>query len=115
MGAFKTFLLTLKIIFGVVDVATDVILARNLLSGEFRLGLYFSSERREDYDHTVGQLDTEQLGWLVLVNPWLAGLARIMFVATEKNWRGVPFKDLAIRVAKYTLATLGWPLFNNVV
>ena len=49
IGALKIILI--KIGLGVIDVASDVASAFNLLSGEFALGLYFASQTRELYDN----------------------------------------------------------------
>ena len=51
LAAIKTFVLifVLKFIFGIVDVSTDLVNGDNFLTGEFLLGVYFSSKTREDY------------------------------------------------------------------
>ena len=49
IGALK--IVIIKIGLGVLDVASDVTSAFNLLSGEFALGLYFASQTRELYDN----------------------------------------------------------------
>ena len=105
-------MLLLKIILGVVDVATDFISAFNLLSGQFKLGLYLASRTKEEYDNAP---DIDNIGWLVLAIPWLPGLARILFVAVEDPWRGVPRKKLAMRVGGYALALMAWPVFPNLM
>ena len=49
IGALK--IVIIKIGLGVLDVASDVTSAFNLLSGEFALGLYFASQTRELYEN----------------------------------------------------------------
>ena len=42
--------LILKVILGFIDVSSDVINGTIMVSGEYKLGLYFASSTREDYD-----------------------------------------------------------------
>ena len=112
MGVMKILMLLQKIFFGVLDVFLDFVTSINLISGQFRLGAYFASKTREEYDNAP---DVDNLGWLVLAIPWLSGLARITFVGAGERWRGVHVKELVMRIAEYALALLAWPLFPNMV
>ena len=51
LAAVKTFVLifVFKFVFGIADVSTDLVNGHNFLSGQYHLGLYFSSKTREDY------------------------------------------------------------------
>ena len=102
----------LKLFLGILDVALDFISGFALISGQFALGFYFTTQNKEDYENA---LDVDKLGWLVLSLPFLSGLAYIAFVAVEESWKGVPVMQLAKRIVGYALALLVWPIFPNIV
>ena len=56
---------------GSFDVGTDLTLGYKILTGEFALGLYFSSKTRELYDKAPGKT---LWGCLVLMLVWVPGM-----------------------------------------
>ena len=99
-----------KIVLGSFDVGTDVASGYNLLSGQFALGLYFSSKTRELYnqapDHTIW-------GCLSLALVWLPGLVRISILAASRMWKNMGAKNIEptcqICLAFYHMATIFHP------
>ena len=92
----KRFVIMVKIVLGFIDVSSDFTLGFALLSGQYKLGLHFTSKTKEEYKN-VANIDS--IGWLVLALPWLAGLARITFLVADQPWRGVPLRRLVKRIA----------------
>ena len=112
MGVCKILMILQKVIFGIVDVILDFITAFNLISGQFRLSVYFASKTKEEYKNAP---DVDNLGWLVLILPWLSGVIKINQVGAGERWRGVGLKELVMRIGGYMLALLAWPVFPNVM
>ena len=112
---FKACKLLLKIVLGLLDIVTDFLFSFTLLSGEFKLALYFASDTREEYDEAVLSLSgIENLGWMILVLPWIPGLIRIAYVAAEESW-DITRKEITTRLMGYTLALIAWPIFPNLM
>ena len=102
----------LKLFLGILDVALDFISGFALISGQFALGFYFTTQKKEDYENA---LDVDKLGWLVLSLPFLSGLVYIAFVAADETWKGKTVMQLAKRIVGYALALLVWPIFPNMM
>ena len=101
--------LILKVILGIFDVSTDVINGTIMISGEYKRGLYIASSTREDYDLLP---DTTVWGYLTLCIPWLPGLLRIIFLASEVQWGSLKWMEKLEKVAGYLLGFISWPLFS---
>ena len=101
--------LILKVILGVFDVSSDIINGTIMISGEYKLGLYFASNTREEYNLLP---DTIVWGYLTLCIPWLPGLLRIIFLASEVQWGSLKWTEKLGKVAGYLLGLISWPLFS---
>ena len=101
--------LILKVILGVFDVSSDIINGTIMISGEYKLGLYFASNTREEYNLLP---DTTVWGYLTLSIPWLPGLLRIIFLASEVQWGSLKWTEKLRKVAGYILGLISWPLFS---
>ena len=101
--------LILKVILGIFDVSTDVINGTIMISGEYKRGLYIASSTREDYDLLP---DTTVWGYQTLCLPWLPGLLRIIFLATDVQWGNLNWIEKFGKVAGYLLSFIAWPLFS---
>ena len=101
--------LILKVILGIFDVSSDVINGTIMVSGEYKLGLYFASGTREEYDLLP---DTTVWGYQTLCLPWLPGLLRIIFLATDVQWGSLKWTEKLGMIAGYLLSLLSWPLFS---
>ena len=98
-----------KVILGFFDVISDGINGTIMVSGEYKLGLYFASETREEYDLLP---DTTVWGYQTLCLPWLPGLLRIIFLATDVQWGSLKWTEMLGMIAGYLLSFLSWPLFS---
>ena len=105
--------LILKVVLGVLDVGSDVINGFNFLSGQFLLGLYFASQTREEYDLLAGS--TATWGYQTICLPWLPGLFRISFIASEVKWRSLKYKEVLMSIGGYSLMLIAWPLFSPLM
>ena len=101
--------LILKVILGFFDVSSDIINGTIMVSGEYKLGLYFASGTREEYDLLP---DTTVWGYQTLCLPWLPGLLRIIFLATDVQWGSLKWTEKLGMIAGYLLSLLSWPLFS---
>ena len=101
--------LILKVILGFIDVSSDVINGTIMVSGEYKLGLYFASGTREDYDLLP---DPTVWGYQTLCLPWLPGLLRIIFLATDVQWGSLKWTEMLGMIAGYLLSLISWPLFS---
>ena len=101
--------LILKVILGIFDVSSDVINGTIMVSGEYKLGLYFASDTTEEY---VLLPDTTVWGYQTLCLPWLPGLLRIIFLATDVQWGKLEWKKKFEMIAGYLLSLISWPLFS---
>ena len=101
--------LILKVILGVFDVSSDIINGTIMVSGEYKLGLYFASGTREEYDLLP---DTTLWGYQTLCLPWLPGLLRIIFLATDVQWGSLKWTEKLKMIAGYLLSLISWPLFS---
>ena len=108
---FKVFVL--KVSLGIFDVVSDIVNGYNFLSGQFLLGLYFASQRREEYDLLAGS--TAAWGYQTICLPWLPGLFRISFIASEVKWRSLKFKEVLGNIGGYILMLIAWPLFSPLM
>ena len=98
-----------KIVLGSFDVGTDVASGYNILSGQFALGLYFSSKTRELYNQAP---DNTIWGCLSLALVWLPGLVRISILAASRTWKNMGAKRILNQLAKYALLFIIWPQFS---
>ena len=101
--------LILKVILGTFDVSSDIINGTIMVSGEYKLGLYFASGTREEYDLLS---DTTVWGYQTLCLPWLPGLLRIIFLATDEQWGKLKWTKKFEKIAGYLLSLISWPLFS---
>ena len=101
--------LILKVMLGIFDVSSDIINGIIMISGEYKLGLYFASTTREEYNLLP---DTTVWGYQTLCIPWLPGLLRIIFLATEVQWGGLKWTEKIRKIAGYFLSWISWPLFS---
>ena len=101
--------LLLKVILGTFDVSSDVINGTIMVSGEYKLGLYFASGTREDYDLLP---DPTVWGYQTLCLPWLPGLLRIIFLASDVQWGNLNWTEKFGKIAGYLLSFIAWPLFS---
>ena len=101
--------LILKVILGIFDVSTDVVNGTIMVSGEYKRGLYIASSTREDYDLLP---DTTVWGYQTLCLPWLPGLLRIVFLATDVQWGKLKWTKKFEKIAGYLLCLISWPLFS---
>ena len=101
--------LILKVILGFLDVSSDIINGTIMVSGEYKLGLYFASGTREDYDLLP---DPTVWGYQTLCLPWLPGLLRIIFLATDVEWGKLKWRKKIEMIAGYLLSLISWPLFS---
>ena len=101
--------LILKVILGTFDVISDVINGTIMVSGEYKLGLYFASGTREDYDLLP---DPTVWGYQTLCLPWLPGLLRIIFLASDVQWGSLKWTEKFGKIAGYLLSFISWPLFS---
>ena len=108
---FKIFVL--KFLLGLTDVITDCVNGHNFLTRQFLLGLYFASQRREEYDLVAGS--TAAWGYQTICLPWLPGLFRISFIASEVKWRSLQCKEVLLNIGGYILMLLAWPLFSPLM
>ena len=99
----------LKVILGIFDVSSDVINGTIMVSGEYKLGLYFASNTREEYNLLP---DTIVWGYLTLCIPWIPGLLRIIFLASEVQWGRLKWAEKLGKVSGYLLGLISWPLFS---
>ena len=99
----------LKVILGIFDVISDIINGTIMVSGEYKLGLYFASGTREEYDLLP---DTTAWGYQTLCLPWLPGLLRIIFLATDVQWGTLKWTKKFEIIAGYLLSLISWPLFS---
>ena len=106
-------ILILKVVLGVFDVGSDVFNGYNFLSGQFLLGLYFASQTREEYDLLAGS--TATWGYQTICLPWLPGLFRISFIASEVKWRSLKYKEVLGNIGGYILMLIAWPLFSPLM
>lgn len=101
--------LILKVILGIFDVSSDVINGTIMVGGEYKLGLYFASGTREEYDLLP---DTTVWGYQTLFLPWLPGLLRIIFLATDVEWGKLKWTKKLEMITGYLLSLISWPLFS---
>ena len=101
--------LILKVILGTFDVSSDVINGTIMVTGEYKLGLYFASGTREDYDLLP---DPTVWGYQTLCLPWLPGLLRIIFLASDVQWGKLNWIEKFGKIAGYLLSFMAWPLFS---
>ena len=101
--------LILKVILGIFDVSSDIIKGTIMVSGEYKLALYCASGTREEYDLLP---DTTVWGYQTLILPWLPGLLRIIFLATDVQWGSLKWKKKFEMIAGYLLSLISWPLFS---
>ena len=101
--------LILKVILGFFDVISDGINGTIMVSGEYKLGLYFASGTREEYDLLP---DTTVWGYQTLCLPWLPGLLRIIFLASDVQWGNLNWAEKFGKIAGYLLSFMAWPLFS---
>ena len=106
-------ILIFKVVLGVFDVGSDIINGYNFLSGQFLLGLYFASQRREEYDLVARS--TAAWGYQTICLPWLPGLFRISFIASEVKWRSLQCKEVLLNIGGYILMLIAWPLFSPLM
>ena len=99
----------MKVILGFFDVGSDVINGTIMVSGEYKLGLYFASGTREDYDLLP---DPTVWGYQTLCLPWLPGLLRIIFLASDVQWGSLKWTEKFGKIAGYLLSFISWPLFS---
>ena len=85
----------------------------SFISGEFKLGLYFASRTREEYDSLP---DLTNWGYLTICLPWVVGLVRISFHASDVvHWRSLTLTEGLVRIGGYLLLFIGWPLFSPLM
>ena len=84
----------------------------SFISGEFKLGLYFASRTREEYDLLP---DLTNWGYLTICLPWVVGLLRIAFHASEVHWRSLSLTEGLVRIGGYLLLLAAWPLFSPLM
>ena len=101
--------LILKVILGIFDVSSDIIKGTIMVSGEYKLALYCASGTREEYDLLP---DTRVWGYQTLCLPWLPGLLRIIFLATDVPWGKLRWTKKFEKIAGYLLSLISWPLFS---
>ena len=102
-------IMILKLILGIFDVISDIINGTIMVSGEYKLSLYFASGTREEYDLLS---DTTVWGYQTLCLPWLPGLLRIIFLATDVEWGKLKWRKKIEMIAGYLLSLISWPLFS---
>ena len=95
---------------GSFDVGTDLTLGYKILTGEFALGLYFSSKTRELYDKAPGKT---LWGCLVLMLVWVPGmnnktlyLSSPFSLAKTCFWGGICFVKYYIATHAFLFTTL---------
>ena len=101
--------LILKVILGIFDVSSDIINGTIMVSGEYKLALYCASGTREEYDLLP---DTTVWGYQTLILPWLPGLLRIIFLASDVQWGNLEWTEKLGKIAGYLLIFISWPLFS---
>ena len=99
----------LKVTLGTFDVSSDVINGTIMVSGVYKLGLYFASGTREDYNLLP---DPTVWGYQTLCLPWLPGLLRIIFLASDVQWGNLERTKKFGKIAGYLLIFISWPLFS---
>ena len=99
----------LKVTLGTFDVSSDVINGTIMVSGVYKLGLYFASGTREDYNLLP---DPTVWGYQTLCLPWLPGLLRIIFLASDEQWGNLEWTEKFGKIAGYLLIFISWPLFS---
>ena len=99
----------LKVILGIFDVSSDIVNGTIMVSGEYKLGLYFASGTREEYDLLSA---TTVFGYQTLCLPWLPGLLRIIILATDVQWGKLKWTKKFEMIAGYLLSLISWPLFS---
>ena len=99
----------LKVTLGTFDVSSDIINGTIMVSGVYKLGLYFASGTREDYNLLP---DPTVWGYQTLCLPWLPGLLRIIFLASDVQWGNLEWTKKFGKIAGYLLIFISWPLFS---
>ena len=101
--------LILKVGLGIFDVGSDIVNGYNFLSGYFKLALYFASLTREEFDTLP---DFSDCGYLILCLPWLPGLLKITFLASDVNWRSLGWTEVLNKIGGFALLSVAWPVFS---
>ena len=99
----------LKVTLGTFDVSSDIINGTIMVSGVYKLGLYFASGTREDYNLLP---DPTVWGYQTLCLPWLPGLLRIIFLASDVQWGNLKWTEKFRKIGGYLLGFISWPLFS---
>ena len=101
--------LIIKVGLGLFDVGSDIVGGYNFVSGGFKLALYFASLTREEFDTLP---DLSDFGYLILCLPWLPGLLKITFLASDVNWRSLRWTEVLYRIGGFALLAVAWPVFS---
>ena len=101
--------LIIKVGLGLFDVGSDIVGGYNFVSGGFKLALYFASLTREEFDTLP---DLSDFGYLILCLPWLPGLLKITFLASDVNWRSLRWTEVLYRMCGFSLLAVAWPVFS---
>ena len=100
--------LLFKVGFGMFDVGSDIVNGYNMLSGQFKLLLYFACITREEFDQLP---DLSNLGYLVIGLPWLPGLLKILFIISlDTSWEGLGWHGVIYRILGHCLFLFSWPI-----
>ena len=97
-----------KVGFGMFDVGSDIVNGYNILSGQFKLLLYFACVTREEFDQLP---DISNLGYLVIGLPWLPGLLKILFIiSSDTCWEGLSWTGVIYQILGHCLFLFSWPI-----